>query len=223
MKRFWVGFVLSVFGMASSQAIEIPGSSALAGVILNQYDNNTNDILDAGEWQTGSEDGYSKLDHNGDGKVSKEETKEISGIVGNEVGEATAKLIFPILVSALLTFDKDDDKEVTEKEFHEEMDKLFKKLDTNSDAEVTKKELKLLPLKLLQSKRGSKISLAPQVAPLCCPEEEQNSDPDSTSPFPKCRRSACKASAGSGRSIPSRFPAPFLDACKEVADRIDAV
>jgi Ca2+-binding EF-hand superfamily protein len=120
MKRFWVGFVLSVFGMASSQAIEIPGSSALAGVILNQYDNNTNDILDAGEWQTGSEDGYSKLDHNGDGKVS-----------------------------ALLTFDKDDDKEVTEKEFHEEMDKLFKKLDTNSDAEVTKKELKLLPLKLL--------------------------------------------------------------------------
>jgi Ca2+-binding EF-hand superfamily protein len=49
----------------------------------------------------------------------------------------------------LLTFDKDDDKEVTEKEFHDEMDKLFKKLDTNSDAEVTRKELKLLPLKLL--------------------------------------------------------------------------
>ncbi len=149
MKLFWVGFVFSVFGMALSQAIDIPGSSALAGVILNQYDNNTNDILDAGEWQTGSEDGYSKLDQNGDGKVSKEETKEISGIVANEVGEVTAKLISPIIVSALLTFDKDDDKEVTEKEFHDEMDKLFKMLDTNSDAEVTRKELKLLPLKLL--------------------------------------------------------------------------
>lgn len=149
MKRFWVGFVFSVFGMTSSQAIEIPGASALAGVILNQYDNNTNDILDAEEWQTGSEHGYSKLDQNGDGKVSKEETKEIAGIVGNEVGEVTAKLIAPIIASALLTFDKDDDKEVTEKEFHDEMDKLFKKLDTNSDAEVTRKELKLLLLKLV--------------------------------------------------------------------------
>ena len=149
MKLFWVGFVFSVFGMALSQAIDIPGSSALAGVILNQYDNNTNDILDAREWQTGSEDGDSKLDQNRDGKVSKEETKEISGIVANEVGEVTAKLISPIIVSALLTFDKDDDKEVTEKEFHDEMDKLFKKLDTNSDAKVTRKELKLLPLKLL--------------------------------------------------------------------------
>ena len=149
MKRFWLGFVFSVLGTASIQAIEIPGSSALAGVILDQYDDNTNDILDAGEWQTGSEDGYSKLDQNGDGKVSKEETKGIAGLVGNEVGEVTAKLISPIIVSALLTFDKDDDKEVTEKEFHDEMNKLFKKLDINSDAEVTRKELKLLPLKLL--------------------------------------------------------------------------
>lgn len=138
-----------LFSFSHLFAFEIPGASALADVILERFDENEDGVLDTGEWQAGIDEGFGQLDQDGNGNIDEVEKKNLDGLIGEEVGEGKAKLVSPIITTALRSFDENDDEAVSEEEFSKKANDLFKKLDTNSDAEVTKQELKQLPLKLL--------------------------------------------------------------------------
>lgn len=72
-------------------AIEIPGSSALAALIVSHFDNNADGTLDPGEWQAGMENGFAEIDNDGSGSVAAGELRELAGPLGDEIGEFAAQ------------------------------------------------------------------------------------------------------------------------------------
>lgn len=127
----------------------LPGAESLAKLIAKEFDTNADDILDAGEWQSGIADGFSKLDANGDGSIKPEEAENLKSDISNDSGDLAATLIVALIQQVLTALDADGDKSVSRKEYDELSLTIFGRLDADKSNSLTLAELGELPLKLI--------------------------------------------------------------------------
>lgn len=128
----------------------VPGAELLAGLIMSQFDSNSDGVVDAGEWQGGTERGFDEIDQNGDGSISGEEIDALKSEISKETGELGASVAVVLIKQVVMTLDRNDDKLVTRKEYAEGCAGILKKIDANSDGSVSKTELIDLPVRLLK-------------------------------------------------------------------------
>lgn len=127
----------------------IPGSEALAGLIMGEFDTNSDTKLDHGEWQGGIGDSFADLDGNADGSIASDELDGIKGDVASKTGDLTAGVLVAIIKQIILSLDSDKDKLVSRKEYDTLSNSVFEKLDADKDKSLTSAELAELPVKLI--------------------------------------------------------------------------
>lgn len=128
----------------------VPGSDLLANLITSQFDSNSDDVVDAGEWQSGTEGGFDEMDRNGDGSISVEEVDALRSEISKETGDLGASVAVVLIKQVLMSLDADNDRLVTRKEYASGCETILKKIDANSDSNVSKAELQELPVRLLK-------------------------------------------------------------------------
>ncbi|WP_395742124.1 hypothetical protein [Prosthecobacter sp.] len=127
----------------------VPGSEALAELIAHEFDTNSDDILDQGEWQNGITGSFDKLDANRDGSIKAEEVDRLSNDISAEAGDIGGVIIVALIKQVLLTLDTDGDKAVNRKEYDSLTDGIFTKLDADKNTSLTLAELSELPVKIM--------------------------------------------------------------------------
>ena len=127
----------------------VPGAEALAKLITCEFDTNSDEILDQGEWQSGIADSFGKLDSDGDGSIKPDDVDGLSEDIVKESGEIGDGIIVALIKQALLSLDTDGDKSVSRKEYGALSDSIFAKLDTDKNASLTLTELAGLPATLI--------------------------------------------------------------------------
>jgi hypothetical protein len=133
----------------STASAALPAAESLGKLILHEFDTNTNDLVDLGEWQSGIEGSFEDLDANGDGSIESEEVNSITGDIADQTGEAAATLIVALIKQILLTLDTDSNKQISLKEYSRLSADVFMKLDADKNNALSLPELSELPLKLL--------------------------------------------------------------------------
>jgi hypothetical protein len=137
-----------VFAALPLQAV-LPGSESLAKIILAEFDSNTNDELDTGEWQGGVNANFDELDGNGDGSLQAGELDEIYDDIENHLGEAGADVVMVLMKQLLMSLDTDKNSLVSRKEYSALTTTIFTSLDGNKDTSLSLTELAELPVKML--------------------------------------------------------------------------
>lgn len=145
MKSFLCALTL----MIGSIHAAVPGGEALAGLITDEFDTNSDQVLDAGEWQAGIGESFGKLDANGDGSIAPDEAGSLSSEIAEKTGELAAALVVGLIKQAIASLDSDGDNLVSRKEYNKLSLDIFGKLDTNKNNSLTQTELADLPVKLL--------------------------------------------------------------------------
>lgn len=145
MKRVLFALLLASTPLTAA----LPGAESLAKLITKQFDTNSDDLIDAGEWQTGIADSFSKLDANNDGLIKPEESKNLQGDIAEESGDIAATLIVALIQQVLSALDSDGDKAVSRKEYDELSLTIFGRLDADKNNSLTLAELSELPVKLI--------------------------------------------------------------------------
>lgn len=147
--------ILSIIGacaftlVASPASAALPGAESLAKLILHEFDTNTNDVIDAGEWQGGITGSFDQMDANGDEFIHPEEVGELTENIARQTGELAAGLIVALVKQIILSLDADGDKLVSRKEFASLSTGIFTRLDTDKDNSLSLAELSELPVKLI--------------------------------------------------------------------------
>ena len=145
MKRF----LFTLLFLSTTLSAALPGAESLAKLITKQFDTNSDSIIDAGEWQTGIADSFSKLDANSDGLIKPEESENLKGEIAEESGDIAAVLIVALIQQVLTALDSDGDKAVSRKEYDELSLTIFTRLDADKSNSLTLAELSELPVKLI--------------------------------------------------------------------------
>ncbi len=127
----------------------VPGAESLAKLIAHEFDTNSDDILDEGEWQNGISGSFDKMDANRDGSIKTEEVDRLSNDISAEAGDIGGAIIVALIKQVLLTLDTDKDKAVSRKEYDTLTDGIFTKLDADKNSSLTLAELSELPVKIL--------------------------------------------------------------------------
>jgi hypothetical protein len=127
----------------------LPGADALAKLIIHEFDTNSDDAIDSGEWQNGIEGSFGDMDTNGDGSVESDEVNGLTEDIAEETGELAAGLIVAMIKQILLALDADGNKLVSSKEYSGLSTEIFTKLDVNKDNSLSIAELAELPVKAL--------------------------------------------------------------------------
>lgn len=133
----------------SPASAALPGAESLAKLIAKQFDTNSDEKIDAGEWQTGVADGFTHLDANGDGSIKNDEVDQLKGAIAEESGDIAALLIVELIKQVLSSLDSNKDKAVSRKEYDELSLSIFGKLDRDKNGSLTITELTELPASLL--------------------------------------------------------------------------
>lgn len=142
--------VLVCFLSSVSVHAAVPGAEALGGLISKHFDSNSDGIVDTGEWQSGMTASFADMDLSHDGNISGDDVDGLKKEMTEELGEVGATVVVALIKQIVMTLDKDADKLVSEKEFSEGDEAMFKKLDANKDGQVSKDELAELPTRLLK-------------------------------------------------------------------------
>lgn len=140
---------LAIASLPLSASAAIPGSEALAGLIMGEFDTNSDTKLDHGEWQGGIGDSFADLDANGDGSIASDEVDGIKSDVASKTGDFTAAVLVAIIKQIILALDTDKDKLVSRKEYDTLSNSVFEKLDGDKDKSLTSTEVADLPVKLI--------------------------------------------------------------------------
>lgn len=149
MKTLLATACLTIATLPSLQAA-LPGAEPLAKLIDSQFDTNADNLIDAGEWQSGIADSFDKLDVNGDGGITGAEIDGLQEEIGNETGTGIASgLVTAIIKQILLSLDKNKDGTVSKQEYSEQSGAFFGKLDADTNGSLTQVELAALPAKIL--------------------------------------------------------------------------
>jgi hypothetical protein len=127
----------------------LPGADALAKLINSQFDLNTDQAIDADEWQSGISRSFNDMDSNSDGSLTPDEIDGLRGDIAKETGELSSGIVVAIIKQVILTFDKDGDMTVSHKEYDEPSEAIFKKLDADSNYSLSNAELANLPVKVI--------------------------------------------------------------------------
>ena len=140
--------LLFVFSAHTLRAA-VPGAETLAKLITHEFDTNSDNILDQGEWQNGIAGSFDQMDTNHDGSIKPEEVDGMSDDISAEAGDIGGVILVGLIKQALLALDQDGDKAVNRKEFNTLTDGLFTKLDADKNASLTLAELSELPVKIM--------------------------------------------------------------------------
>ena len=140
---------LAIITLSSPLPAAVPGGEALAGIILDQFDTNSDKMLDPGEWQGWIGASFGDLDGNGDGSIAADEVDGLKGDLASETGDFTAGLLVAIIKQVIVSLDTDKDKLVSRKEYDTLSNDVFDKLDADKNKSLTNGELADLPLKLI--------------------------------------------------------------------------
>jgi Ca2+-binding EF-hand superfamily protein len=124
----------------------------LAGLILKHFDLNTDEKLDAGEWQEGLRGSFSSLDADADGLIQISEVDALREDIAEDTGELVAGLVLVVIRSILSSLDSDGDKAVSREEFGKLSTELFTRMDADKDGTLSREELASLPAKLSAAK-----------------------------------------------------------------------
>ncbi len=127
----------------------LPGAESLAKLILSEFDTNTDDSVDAGEWQNGIGDSFGKLDANGDGSIQADEIDGLTKDIAETTGDFAAGLIVALVKQVVLSLDSNGDKLVSQKEYESLSTDIFTRLDTDKTNSLSLAELSELPVKML--------------------------------------------------------------------------
>ena len=138
---------LITFAPSSSPAA-LPGAESLARLIIHEFDTNTNDAIDAGEWQAGIAGSFDKLDANGDGSLQGDEAESLNKDISKQTGELAAGFIVALVKQAVLSLDSDGNNLVSRKEYDTLSTDIFTKLDADKNNSLSLAELSELPVKL---------------------------------------------------------------------------
>jgi len=117
----------------------------LAELISDEFDTNSDALIDAGEWQTGIGESFGKLDAN----IAPAEVDGLSADFSPKTGDFAAVLVIGLIKQVITALDKDGDKLVNQKEYEQLSLDFFAKLDVDKNNSLTKTELAELPVKLL--------------------------------------------------------------------------
>jgi len=144
-------FLITLLFVVSAQTLSaaVPGAETLAKLITHEFDTNSDNILDQGEWQNGIARSFDQLDKNHDGSIKPEEVDALSGDLAEEAGDIGGTILVALIKQALLTLDQDGDKAVSRKEFDALTDGIFTKLDADKNGSLTLAELSDLPVKMV--------------------------------------------------------------------------
>ena len=134
---------------ASPVSAALPGAESLAKLIMSQFDTNSDDSIDSGEWQTGIGGSFAKIDGNSDGSLQPDEADSLTKDIAEETGDLAAGLMVALIKQVLLSLDSDGDKLVSRKEYSALTTDIFTKLDTDKSNSLSLAELSELPVKLI--------------------------------------------------------------------------
>lgn len=148
MKRTLI-LSLVLFSLACSVRAAVPGADIIATLIAKHFDSNSDDSIDTGEWQSGMKSSFTDMDADSNGSLSAADIDELKDSIKGEAGDFGAAVVLALIKQIVFSLDKDADKLVSEKEFTEGGDGMFKKLDADSDGKLSKAELADLPSRLL--------------------------------------------------------------------------
>jgi Ca2+-binding EF-hand superfamily protein len=138
------------FQCAMPTFADLPGTDALAGLVITQFDRDHDGNVDINEWQNGANDGFLEMDKDQDGFISESEIEALSDPISEELGKLGAAASVVLIKKILFTFDTDHDRRVSKSEYETGCAALFKLLDNNRDGLLTKAELAELPLRVFQ-------------------------------------------------------------------------
>lgn len=127
----------------------LPGAESLAKLIAKQFDTNSDSLIDAGEWQTGIAESFSKLDANNDGSIKPEEADSLKADIAQDSGDIAAAIVVLLIQQILSALDSDGDMAVSRKEYDELSLTIFTRLDADKSNNLTLAELAELPMKLI--------------------------------------------------------------------------
>lgn len=149
MKRFVFLLGLSLSALLAPLHAALPGSDALAGLILGEFDKDSDSLVARTEWDRGINDSFSTLDRNNDESIASNEVDVLKADIAEQTGELTAGVVLAIIKQAVLSLDADKDKLVSRKEYETLARGIFDKLDTDKNGSLTRAELSELPTKLI--------------------------------------------------------------------------
>lgn len=139
---------LAAFAAAPLSAA-LPGAEPLAKLIVKEFDTNSDDSIDSGEWQRGIADNFQRIDANGDGSLQPDEPDTLNKDISEEMGELVAGLIIGLIKQGLLSLDSDGDKLISRKEYDTLSTSIFTKLDADKNNSLSLAELSELPVKMI--------------------------------------------------------------------------
>ena len=133
----------------STVSAALPGAESLAKLIVSQFDTNTDDSVDSGEWQSGIGGSFAKIDGNGDDSLQADEVDALTKDIAKETGDFAAGLMVALIKQVLLSLDSDGDKLVSRKEYSTLSTDIFTRLDTDKNNSLSLAELSELPVKMI--------------------------------------------------------------------------
>lgn len=140
--------VLGAFAVYAASAA-LPGTEPLAKLIIHEFDKNTDDIVNAGEWLSGLAKSFGKIDVNDDNSLHADEVDSLKKDLTEKTGEVTAGLIVALVKQLLMTLDSNGDKLVSLKEYDTLSTNIFTKLDTDKGNSLSLAEISELPVKMI--------------------------------------------------------------------------
>lgn len=142
--------LIASLSVAAIAHTAVPGGDVLGGLILKHFDSNSDGMIDAGEWHAGMTASFADMDLNGDGSISGGDVDGLKKELTDELGDIGATVAAALIKQIVMALDKDGDKLVSQKEFTEGGEAMFKKLDANKDGQASKEELADLPARVLK-------------------------------------------------------------------------
>ena len=139
---------LVVFSAAFSVQAAVPGADVIGTLIARHFDSNSDDVIDLGEWQSGMKSSFADMDADSNRSLSATDIDEMQDSLKSEAGDIGAAVVVALIKQIVFSLDKDGDKLVSEKEFTEGGDAMFKKLDADNDGKLSKAEMSDLPSRL---------------------------------------------------------------------------
>jgi hypothetical protein len=149
MSRFTLAVAVVALAVTSLAPAALPGGDALAGLITDEFDLNSDSLVDQGEWQTGIGESFNRMDANADGSISQEEVKVLQPDIASKTGEFTAGLLVKVIQQVLSFLDKDSNSLISQKEYEELSGAFFTRLDADKNTSLTRAELAELPSSLV--------------------------------------------------------------------------
>jgi Ca2+-binding EF-hand superfamily protein len=148
MKKVLLHTLLLSSALISTLRAADPASEALASLIFKEFDTNSDDIIDSGEWQGGIQASFEDMDVNADGSIALNEVETLSSDIANETGELVAGLVVLFIKQVVMSLDENKDKLVGRAEFDHLSSDLFNKLDGDKNGSLSREEVAVLPEKL---------------------------------------------------------------------------